>query len=313
MVPKAAFDNFSWVGDDEPGCKGRFYPTDEIWPGAPANSFACRRQFQAMLSLTDSKIGALVGALKERGLWNDTLMTFMADNGGSVTLTENAANNWPLRGGKYSPWEGGIRVVAFVSGGYLPPSVRGTVLHSLVHIADYYMTFCKLAGLSEAACAADPLAEAGHLPPIDSLDLWPMFSGANLTSPRTEVPIASNALLQVLPSGEWYKLLVGSIPVAGRGAPVFPNSTSPDPNSFSVNCSSGCLFDVMADPTEAEDLASLYPDVVAAMTSRLEVLARNFFSNNDTGVDVCPGGVVDCACWAATNIWGGFLGPWQES
>jgi hypothetical protein len=64
MNVQAAFDNFSWVGDDEPGCKGRFYPTDEIWPGAPANSFACRRQFQAMLSLADSKIGALVGALK---------------------------------------------------------------------------------------------------------------------------------------------------------------------------------------------------------------------------------------------------------
>jgi hypothetical protein len=60
-----------------------------------------------------------------------------------------------------------------------------------------YMTFCKLAGLSEAACASDPLAEAGGLPPIDSLDLWPMLSGANMTSPRTEVPISPNALLQV--------------------------------------------------------------------------------------------------------------------
>jgi hypothetical protein len=35
------------------------------------------------------------------------------------------------------PMEGGIRTAAFVSGGYLPPAVRGTVLDAPVHIADW--------------------------------------------------------------------------------------------------------------------------------------------------------------------------------
>ena len=36
------------------------------------------------------------------------------------------ANNFPLRGGKMSSWEGGIRVPAFVSGGRVPTTLRGT-------------------------------------------------------------------------------------------------------------------------------------------------------------------------------------------
>ena len=53
---------------------------------------------------------------------------------------EAGANNFPLRGGKYSMWEGGIRVNAFVSGGFLPPAVRGTKLdgaNAMIHIVDW--------------------------------------------------------------------------------------------------------------------------------------------------------------------------------
>jgi len=75
--------------------------------------------------------------MQAKGWWNDTLMIFSADNGGSIATSENAASNYPLRGGKYQPMEGGIRVSAFVSGGYLPPSVRGSALDAPVHMADW--------------------------------------------------------------------------------------------------------------------------------------------------------------------------------
>ena len=46
-----------------------------------------------------------------------------------------AANNCPLRGGKYSDFEGGVRVVSFVSGGLIPEKRRGISLNGSMHIA----------------------------------------------------------------------------------------------------------------------------------------------------------------------------------
>ena len=50
-------------------------------------------------------------------------------------------------------FEGGIRVNAFLSGGFLPASVRGTKLEGMIHIVDWYATFCALAGIGRpGAC-----------------------------------------------------------------------------------------------------------------------------------------------------------------
>ena len=56
-------------------------------------------------------------------------------------------NNWPLKGGKYNNWEGGIRVNSLVSGGFLPHAVRGTRFGGLVAAWDWYGTFCAFAGV----------------------------------------------------------------------------------------------------------------------------------------------------------------------
>ena len=84
-----------------------------------------------MTTAMDDAIGAVattIQGLQDRRV-ERTLIVFSADNGGPIT---QAANNWPLRGAKHSNFDGGVRVNAFVSGGYLPPAVRGTRSHSLV-------------------------------------------------------------------------------------------------------------------------------------------------------------------------------------
>jgi len=273
-----------------------------------------------MLGNLDRRIGERADALTAAGLWGSTVLFFMSDNGGCVSLSENAANNWPLRGGKYHPLEGGSRVASMWSGGFLPAAARGSTTHGLVHIADYFMTICKLAGIAEAECRADPLAASAGLPPIESLDVWPLVTGLNSSSPRTEVPIDAGVLLQAVggsSAGPWWKLFTSSS-VAGAGwtGEVFPNSSSPDPEAETLHCQpGGCLFDVWADPAERQDVAAAHPDIVAAMGARLAELAPSFYSNSDAGgKDACPQGVApdQCMCWAATHIHSGFIGPFHS-
>ena len=73
------------------------------------------------------------------GRWGaqDTLIVWSSDNGG-----DGAANNFPLRGAKFSNWEGGIRVGAFVSGGWLPPQRRGIKLDGLATLWDLCVKSC---------------------------------------------------------------------------------------------------------------------------------------------------------------------------
>jgi arylsulfatase A-like enzyme len=210
-----------------------------------------------------------------------------------------------LRGGKYSWFEGGVRAAAFVSGGYIPETVRGTKQTGMMAIADWYTTFSVMAGVNPE----DPIAKAAGLPPVDGLDLWPLLSGQNATSPRVELAFGTDAYI----NGQ-YKLLLGSQSIAGWQGVHYPNASSnaSAPSDVTLQCGSGCLFDVVADPNEYNDIAAQNPTIVSSMHARLNELIPGFFSNNDTGVNVCPGNItMPCACWAAWHVWGGYFGPFQ--
>ena len=113
-------------------------------------------------------------------------------------MDESAGSNYPLRGGKYSQFEGGIRSAAFVSGGFLPDELRGTQVNGTIHVSDWYTTFSTMVGVDPY----DYWAEASGLPPVDGLDVWPMIMGTNTTSPHAELPISNWTLI----SGQ-YKLV----------------------------------------------------------------------------------------------------------
>lgn len=67
-----------------------------------------RRSYAAMLSAMDDGIGVVLDALRTHGLERDTLVVFLSDNGGPPGA--NASRNDPLREGKGTVYEGGIRV-----------------------------------------------------------------------------------------------------------------------------------------------------------------------------------------------------------
>jgi arylsulfatase A-like enzyme len=159
---------------------------DFIQQDTASRSTLARQIYLARVRYIDAAIGRLVASVKAKGMYANSLFVFTADNGGPL----GSANNYPLKGGKHSNWQGGVRVNAWVSGGLVPAAQRGTKLDSVICGWDWYATFAFLAG----ADPTDHKAAKAGLPPIDSVNQWPVISGqvtSLLESPRTEVPLGS--------------------------------------------------------------------------------------------------------------------------
>jgi arylsulfatase A-like enzyme len=144
----------------------------------------------------DDNLGEVIRAVQARGLWEKTLVVFQADNGGPIGFP-TGGNNFPLRGGKASSWDGGFRTPAFVSGGALPPQLRGATYAKATMISDWYATFCKLAhGSHCTGWGADPTGEVvPGIVPVESVDLWDYFTGRREGSPHPVLPLSATALL----------------------------------------------------------------------------------------------------------------------
>ena len=71
----------------------------------------------------------------------------------SVTSDNLAIGNRdsPRDGGE---WEGGTRTTAFVSGGVIPPALRGSTSEVPLHVVDWYAIMCNMAGVSPVDLAA---------------------------------------------------------------------------------------------------------------------------------------------------------------
>lgn len=249
-----------------------------------------RRMMNAMVTMLDQGVANVTRALKENNMWNNTLIVFSADNGGWITNNKLGGNNYPLRGGKVSDFEGGVRVNAFLNGGYLPDNLRGKNTSSLIHVTDWYATFCALAGV-------DPKDPQTGVPDIDSINVWPAILNETQPAdfPRQEVPLGyctpeADCDENNGPSGSMVDaaLIVGNYKIVtgyqgGLGywqGPQFPNGSEPktDPG-----CPHGCLFDIVADPAEHHDLRTEQPKLFQQLMTRLQDIGKTVYQTNYTG------------------------------
>ncbi|XP_068240198.1 arylsulfatase B-like isoform X2 [Palaemon carinicauda] len=117
-----------------------------------------RRLYLGMVTAMDEAVGRLVTALHETGHYSNSVIIFTTDNGGPIRF---GASNWPLRGGKATLWEGGIRAPAFIHSPLLPNP--GTVTNQLHHITDWFSTIVNIAGVNP--------------PKVDGMNHWDALVG----------------------------------------------------------------------------------------------------------------------------------------
>jgi len=234
------------------------------------------------------------------------LILFTSDNGGpaGIQASGHSGNNYPLRGGKTNFFEGGIRVAAFLGGGFLPHTMRGKRLDGYVSVADWYGTLLPLAG-------ADASDNVPGIPGVDGLDMWPYLTGKQTESPRTEIMIGTKAvkvdlgatMAGALISGQ-YKVVLGLMSYGFWQGPIYPNATTNHTrDDVNIDCKSGCLFNIIDDPGEHHDLARSMPD-------KLQELIARWSKLNTTRYNAPRHPTQASMCDAYARAHRGFCGPY---
>ncbi len=124
-------------------------------------------EYAAMIQSVDESVGRVLTALREHNLEDDTVVIFMSDNGGLAGIGNwlNITSNYPLRSGKGTAYEGGIREPMIVK---WPGRIKaGSVCDVPVTSVDFYPTMLEMAGV-----AGDP----GHNP--DGTSLMPLLENS---------------------------------------------------------------------------------------------------------------------------------------
>ncbi len=128
-----------------------------------------RAKLVALIEHLDSGIGTVLDSLTETGQVKNTLVIFTSDNGGQLSV---GANNGPLRDGKQSMYEGGIRVPACaVWPGRIQPATRATGNWMTM---DIFATACEAAGVEIEQ-------------PIEGRSFLPMVLGRSSVPPERDM------------------------------------------------------------------------------------------------------------------------------
>jgi arylsulfatase A len=207
-------------------------------PGADGQS---NTVYAAMLKSVDESVGRIVKKLDELHLAGRTLIVFTSDNGGAVHFGKPpATSNSPLRNGKGSAYEGGLRVPLIVK----MPGVThaATVCDTPIITMDFFPTLLELAGAETSASRAAvdgvslvPLLRGEKTPPHSAL-FWhyPHYWNGGKVSPYS-----------VVRAGDW-KLI--RFYETGREE----------------------LYDLKADLSESSDLAASHPQKRKELGARLD-------------------------------------------
>lgn len=250
-----------------------FATTEPHVPRAPAKRFqgatGMGPRGDAIAQL-DWTVGELVQTLRRHGLDDDTMIVFSSDNGPVLNdgydddAVQRVGNHRPagmFRSGKYSIYEGGLRVPFIVR--WPAGSARGVTSKALISHVDLFASLAAITGQRLPSSSA-----------VDSFELSNVVTGRNdvgraVLVEDTSTTVAGEASLLsksdsilALIEGNW-KLIAPfahTPPFAGNEIGGLPEAQ---------------LFDLKRDPGETVNLAQRFPEIVSGMQSRLAAILRS--------------------------------------
>jgi arylsulfatase A len=184
----------------------------------------------------DFNVGRLLDYLKKNKLDKSTLVIFASDNGPWLEKKEDAGSALPFRGGKFTTYEGGLRVPCIVQWKGIIPI--GKVSSQLVSSVDLFPTIAKYTN------ALLPTRE------IDGYDISSVLE-AKGTSKRKYIFYSTNKEITGVRDGEW-KYLVRS---GERNAAL---DTKPE------------LYNLINDRTETKNVILQYPEKAKELAAAIQ-------------------------------------------
>jgi arylsulfatase A len=237
-----------------------------LHPGPAFKGRSSNGPFGDWVSETDWSVGQLLEELRKQGLDKNTMVIFTSDNGPWTTQGANGGVATPLKGGKGSTWEGGIRVPTLA---WWPGRIpAGSTNDAMVSEMDILPT---LVGLAGGKVPSDKV--------MDGKDIWPVLSGASRESPHEALfYFKGNYQLEAVRSGPWkLAIAVQSLNMSGIQSP-------PDFKPL--------LFNLDQDIGETTNVAAAHPTEVAKLEALVKKIGADLGTTGKPGPGVRPCGRV---------------------
>jgi arylsulfatase A-like enzyme len=203
----------------------------------------------------DWSVGEVMKALKDSGLEENTLVIFLSDNGPWLSYSGHSGSAGPLKEGKGTSWDGGVKVPAIMKWkGHIP---AGLVQQNPAMSIDILPTIAKLTGASLPSL------------PIDGKNIFPMLTDANATSQQEAYFIYYNRNeLQAVVMGDWklyfphkYRSIAPGQAFRNDGIPI---------DYFMIEMKAMELYHIPTDPSESKNVFDQNPEIVLKMNALAE-------------------------------------------
>ncbi len=217
-----------------------------IHPGKAFQGKSANGRYGDWVEEVDWSAGRVLDTLRDLKLDSRTLVLFSSDNGPWRSQGKDGGVAGPLRGGKSSTWEGGMREPTIARWpGKIP---AGAVCDAVMSEMDVLPTIVKLAG--------------GTVPSertIDGKDIWPLLAGESKKSPHEALFYFSGNRLEAVRSGPW-KLAISQQIEHGIDKEPKPTTKPFVP----------ILFNLDTDIGEKTDVAAQHPEIVRRLQGHIQ-------------------------------------------